>query len=77
MEIVEALWSLIDAFDWLAVHLSFKCPFVVRRVAFAYLRGGSLANGGDAADGEEETVCRNEWEYANGKIVFHVEKVSF
>ena len=38
-----------DALDGLAVLLSTKNPFAGWQVSFAYLRGGSLANGADVA----------------------------
>ena len=45
-------FGCFEGLDGLAVLLSFKCPFAVRRVASAYLRGGSLANDGKRKSGE-------------------------
>ena len=61
--------SGFEVFGGLAVLLSFKCPFAERRVASAYLRGGSLANGGDAANENEENNGRMSGECAIGTSV--------
>ena len=45
---------MFGALDGLAVLLSFKNPFAVRRVSSTFLRGGSLANGRDATEVEME-----------------------
>ena len=47
---------MFDALDGLAVLLSTKNPFAGWQVSFAYLRGGSLANGVDGAKALSEVL---------------------
>ena len=50
---------MTDALVGLAVLLSTKNPLAVRQVSFAYLRGGSLANGVDGAKAWSEFLHAN------------------